>query len=259
MANKPSSKSKRSGKSAADSSVKRGGIMSLNKSQTTPFMKGVIILIIIAMVTLFLYGGFQGFVELFRQQQQTAATATDPVTSLANKYDPQITSFNKAVASYPTSYTLLVALADVHTNYAFDLMDLANKSSNPSTATMNALNAQWNTAFSTYKKAVKAKKPTTDVSVNYAISAYYSGDTTSAISIARGALTVDPNFAPAYYNLGIFYQTAGKGELAAAAFQKYLALDPTGANGNRDYATQQLKALGVSVPATGSVGATTTP
>jgi tetratricopeptide (TPR) repeat protein len=61
----------------------------------------------------------------------------------------------------------------------------------------------------------------------------------------------DPAFAPAYYNLGIFYQAQGFNDLAVVAYQKFLALDPTGKQGNADYVKQQLKALGAPESASG--------
>lgn len=262
MANKPSSKRKTS-KPMRDSSAKGGGIMSLNKSKTTPFMKFIIILIIISMVTLFLYGGFTGFVALFKNQSQntSSTTTTDPYQALAQKYDPQINSFNTVLKSYPASATLLVSLANAHENYAFDLMQQANKTSTPTTATMDLLGKQWKLALNTYKKAAKIQKPKKDVAVDYSIAAYYSGDTTVAITLARSAVAQDAKFAPAYYNLGIFYQSAGKNDLAAQAFQQYLALDPNGQFGNKDYANQQLQALTSSTLPSGhpSVPTTTTP
>lgn len=243
MANKPSSK-KKTTKTAADSSVKGGGIMSLNKSKTTPFMKAIIILIIISMVTLFLYGGFAGFAELFRSQSQTNVNAaTDPVKAIQAKYDSQVSAFSSALKSYPTSATLIVSLANVHENYAFDLMKEANKTSTPATATMELLQKEWSAALANFKKAAKIQKPAKDTSVDYAIASYYSGETTAAIKLARGALAQDPNFAPAYYNLGIFYETANNTALAIDSYTKYLALDPTGQFGNREFATTQLQSL----------------
>ena len=259
MAKKPSSGTKRSKRSVDNSAARGGGIMSLNKSNTSPFMKTVIIIIIVAMVTLFLYGGVSGLIELFKPAPQ--APKVDPLVALQTEYDPQIQSFTTALASDPTSYTLLVAMGNKRFDYALALMNLVSQNS---TSALIPAAEQWSLAKDTFASAVKKnKKAESGVFVDYSIATYYSGDTTAAVKLAVGVTKKDPAFAPAYYNLGIFYEGLGNNVLAAAAYQKYLALDPTGQLGNTDYAKQQLKAMGApekapagsSVP-TGSLPAT---
>ena len=246
MAKKPSSSSKRSKKPVEKSAVKGGGIMSLNKSNTSPFMKIVIIVTIISMVMLFLAGGVTGLIALFQPAPQAAKV--DPIVALRTQYDPQIQALTTVLASEPTSYTLLVNLANAHLSYA---QELQNLTSEQSTAAMEPLAQQLTLARDTYAKAVKANKNTeSPVLVDYAITTYYSGDATAAVKIAEGVIKKDPTFAAAFYNLGIFYEAVSKKELAIAAYQKYVTLDLTGQNGNMDYALQQLKALGGSIPST---------
>lgn len=240
MAKKPSSAGKKSKRGVDQSAARGGGLMSLNKSKTSPFMKSVIILIIVAMVTLFLYGGVAGIMDLFRPQPK--APTVDPVVAVQNKYDPQIERLTTALASDPTSYTLLVALGNRHYDYAVDLMKLV---SDNSTAALLPSVEQWTASKDVLKKAVAAnKKAESGVRVDYAVATYYSGDTTAAIKIATAVSKTDPTFAPAFYNLGFFYEGSGNNTFAIAAYQKFLALDPTGKTGNLDYVKQQLKALG---------------
>ena len=42
-----------------------------------------------------------------------------------------------------------------------------------------------------------------------AIATYYSGDTTGAVKIATGVIKKDPTFAPAHYNIAIFFEGLG--------------------------------------------------
>ncbi len=260
MAKKPSSGSKRSKRPVSQSAVKGGGIMSLNKSNTSPFMKGVIILVIIAMVTLFLYGGIAGLIELFKPR--AAAPTVDPIVAIQTKYDPQLQNLTNALASDPESFTLLVASGNRRFDYAIELMGLVSATS---TAALAPAVEQWTLTTDTYKKAVKVNKNAdSGVLVDYSIATYYSGDTTGAIKIATGVIKKDPTFSPAFYNLGIFYEGLGENVLAIAAYQKYLALDPTGKQGgNPDFVKAQLKTLGApekaptSMPTTGAVPTTT--
>jgi tetratricopeptide (TPR) repeat protein len=241
MAKKPSSRSKKAKKSVSQSAARGGGIMSLDKSHTSPFMKFVIIMVIIAFVSLFLYGGITGIIELFKPQPQAAKP--DAVTAVKAQYDPQIRGLDAVLASNPTSYTLLVASGNAHFDYAFALGKLV--STQATAAAMPAVE-QWTAARDAFKKAVAAnKKADSGVQVDYAVATFYSGDTTEAVKIAGAVVKKDPTFAPAYFNLGIFYEGLNNPEFAIAAYQKYLLLDPTGKSGaNVDFVKQQLKALG---------------
>ncbi len=254
MAKKPSSK--RAKRPVSQSAAKGGGIMSLNKSNTSPFMKFVIILIIIAMVTLFLYGGIAGLIELFKTQPQSQAVSTDPIAQVKAEYEPRLTAFDAALASNPESFTLLVNTGNARFDYAMDLMKLVSQTS---TAALQPAVDQWTAAKDVFAKAVKVNKEApSGVRVDYSIALYYSGDTTEAIKVATAVVKKDPTFAPAFFNLGIFYEGLGDAELAVAAYQKYLTLDPDGkAGGNPEYAKQQLQALGATVAP--STGASATP
>ena len=256
MAKKPSSKAKNKNRAVDQSAVKGGGIMSINKSNTSTGMKIVIIILIVAFVLLFSYGGIAGFVDLFSNKNQVANTPTvDPVTAIKNQFDSRISAFDNALASAPTSYTLLVNSANAHFDYAQQL----SKASQTATAAMAPAIEQWSLARDAFAKAVKVRKPLENsVGVDYSITLFYSGDTTSAIKAAVAVRQADPNYAPAYYNLGIFYQAARNPTFAIAAFQRYLALDPKGTIGSPDYARQQLQSLGASATPSGGP-ATTTP
>jgi tetratricopeptide (TPR) repeat protein len=260
MAKKPSSKAKRGKRPVEKSAVKGGGIMSINKSNTSPGMKIILIVLIIAFVGLFAGTGLASFVEMLRNpttNSSTVATGTDAISQIKATYDPQVKALTTAVASDPTSYTLLVNLAEAHLAYAEKLQStFANQSSQPATSTMTTLAQELGLARDNFKKAVKANKnPLSPDLVDYAITTYYSGDATGAVTIGERVIKSDPTFAPAFYNLGIFYEAVGKKDLAVAAYQKYITLDPKGLRGTPSYAAQQIKALGGSVPSTATAPA----
>ena len=121
MAKKPSSGAKRAKRPVNQSAAKGGGIMSLNKSNTSPFMKAVIIAVIIAMVTLSSMEESPASSSCSSRGPQAAKV--DPVVALQTQYNPQIAALNAALASDPASYTLLVNLANVHMNYVRELKE----------------------------------------------------------------------------------------------------------------------------------------
>lgn len=216
-----------------------GGLMALNKSHTSLGMKIIIIALIVAFVSLFLYGGVASIIDLFKKTPTTAAVNADPVTTINTKYEPQVTALKAMVASEPTSYTALVSLGNTYFDWAQEL----SQASQTSTSALAATPPLWLQAKDAYGRAVKAKPGEAGVTVDYAISTFYSGETTAAIAIAEPIAKTQPKFAPAWLNLGVFYSAAGQNAKAIDAFEKYLKLDPTGAQGNSAYAKEQLTAL----------------
>ncbi|NTU72396.1 MAG: tetratricopeptide repeat protein [Coriobacteriia bacterium] len=246
MAKKPSGKRRK--RPVEQSAVKGGGIMSLNKSNTSPFMKVIIVIIIISMVTLFFAGGVAGIVELFKPVPK--APVVDPIVALKQQYDPQLSRFDAMLASDPTSYTVLVSSGNARFDYALALTKLVSATA---TAAIEPAAIQWAGAADAFKKAVKANKDApSGVGIDYSITLYYSGETTQAIKIATGVVKKDPTFAPAHYNLGIFFEAIGDKVSAIAAYQRYLALDPEGKNGDPNFVKTQLKTLGAPEKASGS-------
>ena len=250
MAKKPSSKARKNKRSVDKSAAKGGGIMSINKSNTSLGMKIVLIILIVSFVLLFSYGGITGFIDLFNKQPQSQTATLDTIAQIKNQYDPQVKAFTTALASSPTSYTLLVDLGNAHYDYAIKLM----QASQTTTAALLPAASQWTQAKAAFAKAIKVHKQLEKaVGVDYAVAQFYSGETTAAIKTALSVTKIDPAFAPASYNLGMFYEAQGNKALSISAFQRYLVLDPKGVTGNRDYARQELTSLGGTIPATGSV------
>ena len=67
-------------------------------------------------------------------------------------------------------------------------------------------------------------------------------------TIAEPIAKSSPTFAQVWLNLGVYYSAANQNAKAIGAFEKYLALDPTGKNGNLSYVKQQLATLKKAAP-----------
>lgn len=261
MAKKPSSKAKRGKRPVEKSAVKGGGIMSINKSNTSPGMKVILIILIISFVLLFSYGGITGFIDLFKNQPATTTTASsgDAVAQIKATYGSRITALDTIAASNPTSYTVWVNLANTRYSYA---QELSNASQTASAAAPLA-SQEWAAARDAFAKAAKIQKLDQGVLSDYSVTQFYSAQTTEAVNAAIATAVTGtkrfPTFAPTYYNLGIFYEAIGQTESAIVAFQRYIVLDPKGEGGDPAYAAQQLKALGASVPSTATAQPSSTP
>lgn len=210
--------------------------MALNKAQTSMGTKIVLILLIVAFLMSFISIG----AGLFGGNAGTGTqTATDPISVANQKYQPAVAALTSQLQSEPESYTVLVSLGNTYYDWA---NELTQASQNNTAAAGNAA-LSWNAARDNYAKALKVQDDDPNVSTDYAITLYYTGDTNAAITEVNRVIKENPTFAPAYFNLGVFNQALGKNAEAYAAFKKTVDLDAQGQQTNVAYAKQQVEAL----------------
>lgn len=234
------SKSKSSKSSTKKTTGSGHGIMGMDKSHTSTSMKVIISILIIAFISMFLYGGVASLIDLFKPNpNQQAAVSTDPVASATAQFGPQVTALRTLTESQPASYTPLVNLG----NKYFDWAQALGQASQTSTAAATAMGPLWVSAVDSYKKALAIQPGDPSVTTDLAIATFYSGDTTAAIALVAPVSKANPTFPQAWFQLGVFYEAAGQPTKAIAAYERYLKLDPKGEKGNADYVKTQLAAL----------------
>jgi len=217
--------------------------VALNKSQTSLGMKIVLIFLIIAFVASFI--PFVGGFFLNGGQQQTTSQTADPLTAVDAKYQPNVTALTSQLQSDPASYTILVALGNTYFDWAINKQQAAQNTS----ATAGAIQPIWVAAKDAYARATAVKAGDAPVEIDYSITLYYNGETDKAVAKAEKVAQANPQFAPAYFNLGIFYEALGQADKAIANFNRYLKLDAAGKQGDPQYAKDAVKRL-ESTPAT---------
>jgi cytochrome c-type biogenesis protein CcmH/NrfG len=211
--------------------------VAIDKSHTKPWVKAVLIFLIVAFVLSFVALSSSPW-QAFKAPEQTTQAPT--VDTIDAQYQPAVASITAMLQSDPESYTALVSLGNTY----FDWAVKKQQASQNSTATMGADLPLWTGAKDAYARAVKVKGDESTVRVDYAITLFYTGDTVKAIAVAEDVMKDDPTFSPAWFNAGIFFQTTGATDKAIAAFEQYLKLDPKGsAGGSPDFAKQQLETL----------------
>jgi tetratricopeptide (TPR) repeat protein len=232
--------------------------VALNKAHTSVWVKALIIVLIVAFVSLFMYQGIAGILDLFKSNPQTTAgsSTADYVTAVNAQNQSTVEGLRAAATSNPTSYTAAVALANGYFDWAQQLSQPQTGQSTVTTAAMTAAFEQWTNAKQAYDAATKLMTKfdaATQTDRSYA--ALYSNDATEAIAIVKVVTVKEPAFAQAWVHLGIYYEAIGDPKSAIPAYQRYLKLDPKGQNAT--YVADRLKQLGAS--ATGSTSVTTTP
>ena len=225
--------------------------MALNKAHTSIWVKVLIIVLIIAFVSLFMYQGLAGLLDLFRPvQQPTAASSTvDYVAAINQQNQPVADALSRIAASNPTSYTAAARVANAYFDWARALSQPQSGQSQLTTGAMAAASREWiaaKTAYDVADKLAPSFDPSMQTDRSYA--AFSSNDTTAGIEIAKTVTKKAPKFAQAWVHLGLYYEALGDTKLAIPAYQKGLALDPKAQNAA--YVKERLKAMGAtsSVP-----------
>jgi len=208
-------------------------------------MKGFIIFLIVAFVVTIGAASIPSIFQLFAPQpgtQTATQQAAAPTVEQTNaQFKPGVDALAAALASDPTSYTAAVNLGNAYFDWAQTLSTPAQGASQASTAALAATVPLWLASKDAYAKAVKIKPGDPGVQTDFAIVTFYSGDTTAAIALGEGVTTRQPDFAQAWLNLGIFYAGSGQIDKSISAFERYVKLDPKGAN--VAFAQDQIKAL----------------
>lgn len=218
--------------------------MAINKQKASPVVKvGIIVvsLLLVLSFTLPLLGG-----NLFSGSSNNSSSTSGTsgkLDSIAAKYTGSITGYEQQLASEPTSYTVLVNLANTYYDWGSEIRqaNITDGSDKP----------MWLAAVTYYDRALEAKPGDPSVTTDAAISHYYAGDLAKAIVLVEPIMKSDPTFAPAFFNAAIFYDSAGDTAKATAAANTYLKLDPNGQSGSPTYAK--------SIADKGSAVSTSTP
>lgn len=220
--------------------------MALNKKQTTLMTRIVLGLLVVVFVTSFISIGS----NLWSDDNTATQTGTGgTLETIAAKYSGTVQGYEQQLASDPTSYTVLVNQGNTYFDWGIDVRQALPQS--------GADTPMWVSAKTYYERAAAISDDDPAMMTDFAISVFYSGDTPSAISVIEQVMEEKPDFSQAFFNAGIFYNSAGMGPQAAAAMQRYLELDPDGQTGDPDLANKIISEAG-SAPAT-STPTTTAP
>lgn len=204
-------------------------------------MKAVLIFLIIAFVLGFVSIGTMSLFSNSGSTSTTGAssTATDTVSAINAQYQPTVAAITQSLQSSPESYTALVNLGNTYFDWAAQIQ----QASQANTSAVGADQPLWTSAKDAYARAVAVNNKESSVRTDYAITLFYTGDTTKAVEIVTAVTKDDPKFPYGWFNLGIFKKALGDNKTALGAFQKAIELDPKGAKISIDYAKQQVTEL----------------
>ena len=179
------------------------------------------------------------------QEQATSADGSETSTdgSAMESIDAQYGTAAQQLASQyeadPTNPSALLNLANGYFDWGVAAMNHA--ASDEDSAHARELLARAVEYYDTYLADNPGAKSAT---VDRAICVFYAGDTDQAIEALEALISDDPSFAPAWANLGMFYESQGSTEKAADAYRRAIeASAEDDAYNVGSYAQERLDAL----------------
>ena len=239
--------------------------MAFNAEQTKKAQAALVLAVILLVVVL--SGALTPKAASVSQAGSSAATATTSGSAAANtttntgtsaaatgtansSSDSSINSMDDVNAMYGTAAKQLQAQHEADPDNPSTLLNLANGYFDWGVAALNYADSSdshvqdiFSKAIASYDEYLKGSPSSKSATVDRAICVFYSGDTSAAISALETFTAKDASFGPAWANLGMFYESAGRTDDAKAAYQKAIDADPDDAYQVKTYAQQRLTAL----------------
>jgi tetratricopeptide (TPR) repeat protein len=202
--------------------------MAIDKSRTSPFVKGVIIFVAITFVLGIAGTAFVPLLESIFNPTATTGTsgsgstnASDTVSAIAAKYATTTQNNDTALKTDPKNYNLLVSQAQTYHDWANEVMQSTKQQG-------VADRPLWLLAVEFYSRALEVKAGDPNVTTDMAIAQFYSGDIEGAIATGLALEKADAKFAAVRFNMGVFYSAVGDNANAIAQYEQYIKLEPSG-------------------------------
>lgn len=186
------------------------------------------------------------------QDQSSGDSATDSaatgIDAVNDRYQKDVDELKARLDSDPKGLATLLNLGNDYMSWAY---------ASSSYATSDDQKAQvaelWKSAISYYDQYLE-QKDSNAVRVNRALCQLYSGDTDAARAALEELTAAQPDYGPAWANLGMVYEAAGESDSAREAYQKAEEKDANDEYGAKSYAQRRLSAMDAAAKAAESGG-----
>lgn len=240
-------------------------VKSTNKSErTTPFMKVVIVVFAaILVITLMLPSLSALFApakeeSAQKQSEETSQSAEaenqtpQSAQDVDNVFRPAADALKKRLEEKPDNVALLNDLSSLYFNWGIQLMPFAKDQ-----ATLGHMQQVFSTAAETYDKLLGIS-PSDTVTVDKNLSLFYAGKSDEALKGLEELTKKSPDFASAWANLGMVYETEGRADDAKSAYKKAIEVNKEDNSRVKLYAESRLEALEKSNETSASANTTST-
>ena len=200
--------------------------MAFDKNNTTTFQKVVIIIfaviLIVSLCLPFFSSCSTGGQSTSDTSEQDDSSTTQTVADVDADYQTLIDSLDERLASASSGASLAAVanLGNAYMDWGVDLQQASDASDNE-----DHVKEVFAQAVEYYDQYLEQDPTSNAVSVDRAICLYYSGDEQGAISELESFVLTNPDFSPAWANLGIFYEDQGMNDEARNAYNQAIAAD----------------------------------
>ncbi len=242
MANTPRAKSR--GAAAKKPPKARAGA----KTKDTGALSRTQKVIIIVFVVIFAFSTFAGALASVLQSQESSSSSSSTsaqdadvsqVDAIDERYQPIVSDFEAKLADDPADEASLLALG----RYYFVWGASVSSAATTDDQTQHANDLLEKSVGYDDRYLAQSNSDSGAVRVSRALAQYYEDDSTSAIASLEELTQTLPDYAPAWANLGMLYESQGTFTQAAAAYQKAVECDPDDEYGAKSYGEERLSAL----------------
>lgn len=201
------------------------------------FQKIVIVAFIVIFALSTLAGALASVVQTETAEDASEESQETTVATIDENYEGIVQDLESKVAENAEDKASLLSLGRYCFSWGANVSSLAT--TDEETAHANEL---FDKAIGYYDQYL-ALEDSPAARVDRALCQYYKGDTEAAATELSEITTASPDYAPAWANLGMLYETQGRTDEARAAYEKASELDPNDEYGAYSYAQQRISAL----------------
>lgn len=170
----------------------------------------------------------------------SATTNTTSVDGVFNSYADEISSLEGKLSGDPNNLAYLLNLGQAYMSCAYQASQYASTDEDAA-----RIKQFFDNAISYFDQYL-ALQDSSAVKVDRALCQLYEGDTSGSISALEQVTADDPNYGPAWANLGLAYEVTGDTSKAKAAYKKAEEADPDDTYGSYTFAEQRLTQINQS-------------
>lgn len=217
--------------------------MAFDKNHMSTGMKAVVVIFAVILVFTLMLPSLSALVSKKDQEQQADQPKQEQTEGpksaedVNNIYQPAVDSLERRLQQNPDNVAILNDLARAYFDWGVRLSFFATDE-----ATLQKRSEVFVKSVEAYDKLL-AISPSNTTVVDRSLALYYSGDVTGAINALEEFTQKTTDFAPAWANLGMYYQTLGMNDKAKEAYQKAADLDADGSLGIKSYAEQRINEI----------------
>lgn len=223
-------------KSEGDEKPKGGGAPKRERrpGELSTFQKAVVIVFIAVFALSTLAGALASVVQ---SEQQTVEYNVDYVDS---QYEGLVSDLEATLAQAPDDKDALLQIARYCSSWGSTVGMLAQ------TDEESAHGEELLERAIGYYDSYLALEESAEASTERALCEYYLGDDEAATADLEAVTQTWPDYAPAWADLGMLYESAGRTDEATSAYDQAIALDPDDEQGAKSFAEGRLEALSPS-------------